>query len=835
MQDKMQRMELGVNDKLAHIEETLSKLAKFFHKSKDAPSINNNIALSRPNREDKDGRRQQFQSRVAKLEFPRYAGNDPIEWFNRVDQFFEYQGTRRDLGNLHGGAMGEVWANRLRGLRWALSRVKQTGTLRDYQKEFERHGNRVQRWTQKALIGTFMGGLKPEISKEIRLFRPKTLKEAISLARMRYEQLQRQKRLMRSPIFSCSPPPQIFNNRASPAVPIKKLSWEEMQRQRAQGLCFNCNDKFTAGHKCTKAQLLILEAEDEENIPEEFAVTTELESEIREHVKPKITFYALTGWAAPQTIRVRARISLHKIVVLIDSGSTHNFINARLASVLQLPIQPTPAFSVRVANGEKVICQGKHEKKTHMPWHQLACKDYWRNILRCFRNLNTCHQQGKLITELHSKNELSLLIPFSSPVLLVKKKDGSWRFCTDYRALNEVTIKDRFPIPTVENMLDELHGTTYFTKFDLRTSYHQNVSELRGFIGLTGYYRKFVCRYGLLARPLTNLLKKGQFCWSKEAETTFKALKLARTQTPVLAMPNFNDVFIIETDASSGSIGPVLQQNGRPIAFMSQALGLAKKAWSTYAKEMLAVVEVVRMLRPYLLGQRFMIQTDQRSLKHCQVTRHAKNNSLYGRPPPTIPIYPLGSSPAHEVDQALRTRDELLVQLKTNLAATANKMKQTTDKKRKEVEFQEGDMVYLKLHPYRQSFVFKHAHQKLASRFFGPYQVIQKISPVAYKLQLPEGAWIHPIFHASLFKKVVGDLPKSSTDLPPIDDEGILELEPDSVVDTRWLKRGGSIIEQSLICWKKLPLKEATWEDTAMIHQQFLTLTLEDKGSLRGG
>ena len=67
MQDKMQRMELGVNNKLAHIEETLSKLAESFHTSKDTPSINNNIATSRPNREDKDGRRQQFQSRVAKL------------------------------------------------------------------------------------------------------------------------------------------------------------------------------------------------------------------------------------------------------------------------------------------------------------------------------------------------------------------------------------------------------------------------------------------------------------------------------------------------------------------------------------------------------------------------------------------------------------------------------------------------------------------------------------------------------------------------------------------------------------------------------------------------
>ena len=134
----------------------------------------------------------------------------------------------------------------------------------------------------KTLVGTFMGGLKPEISEEIRLFRPRTLKEAISLARMRDEQLQRQKRLVRSPHFSRSPPPQIFNNCASPTGPIKKLSWEEMQRRRAQGLCFNCNDKFTAGHKCTKPQLLILEAEDEENIHEESAATTKLESETGE-------------------------------------------------------------------------------------------------------------------------------------------------------------------------------------------------------------------------------------------------------------------------------------------------------------------------------------------------------------------------------------------------------------------------------------------------------------------------------------------------------------------------------------------------------------------------
>lgn len=120
-----------------------------------------------------------------------------------------------------------------------------------------------------------------------------------------------------------------------------------------------------------------------------------------------------------------------------------------------------------------------------------------------------------------------------------------------------------------------------------------NVSELRGFLGLTGYYRKFVRNYGILARPFTNLLKKGQFGWTEEAETSFKLLKQAMTTTPTLTMPNFLQTFTIESDASGEVIGVVLTQQGKPITFMSRAFGVSKLSWSTYAKEMLAIIHAI--------------------------------------------------------------------------------------------------------------------------------------------------------------------------------------------------------------------------------------------------
>lgn len=156
----------------------------------------------------------------------------------------------------------------------------------------------------------------------------------------------------------------------------------------------------------------------------------------------------------------------------------------------------------------------------------------------------------------------------------------------------------------------------------LNWSQPANVKELRSFLGLAGYYRKFVKFFAVLARPLTDLLKKNVlFVWTSDHDVAFQELKSALYSAPVLAMPDFSLPFVIETDACAVGVGAVLMQAGHPLAYISKALGPKTQGLSTYEKEYLANLIVVEQWRHCLQLAEFHIHTDQKSLIHLNEQR----------------------------------------------------------------------------------------------------------------------------------------------------------------------------------------------------------------------
>ncbi|KAB5563692.1 hypothetical protein DKX38_003746 [Salix brachista] len=149
---------------------------------------------------------------------------------------------------------------------------------------------------------------------------------------------------------------------------------------------------------------------------------------------------------------------------------------------------------------------------------------------------------------------------------------------------------------------------------------------IRGFLGLAGYYRKFIQHFGGIAAPMTKLITNEKFQWTEEAEAAFNRLKKALTSLPTLCLPDFSQPFVVECDACGTGIGAVLTQHSHPVAYFSAALKGSSLALSTYEKEMLAIVKAIRRWRHYLLGKPFI-----------QGTCESEENGMDDRQKVTIP------------------------------------------------------------------------------------------------------------------------------------------------------------------------------------------------------
>jgi hypothetical protein len=180
-----------------------------------------------------------------------------------------------------------------------------------------------------------------------------------------------------------------------------------------------------------------------------------------------------------------------------------------------------------------------------------------------------------------------------------------------------------------------------------------------------------------------------------------------------------------------------------------------------------------------------------------------------------------------ELDAWLIERQLLHQVIQQQLTRASQRMKHQADKHRSEREFAVGDLVYLKLQPHIQTSVATRANQKLAYRYFGPYQVLERVGSVAYKLNLPATAKIHPVVHVSQLKKHIPPAVEVSEHLPPAvelsedSDMTISQLTPARFLDSRMVKTGTSTQTELLVQWMGWPTELSSWEEAFDLRRRF--------------
>ncbi|CAJ2633359.1 unnamed protein product [Trifolium pratense] len=174
----------------------------------------------------------------------------------------------------------------------------------------------------------------------------------------------------------------------------------------------------------------------------------------------------------------------------------------------------------------------------------------------------------------------------------------------------------------------------------------------------------------------------------------------------------------------------------------------------------------------------------------------------------------------------------MIREMKDQLLKAQDQMREHANKHRREVNYQVGDMVYLKIQPYKLQKLAKRFNQKLSPRYYGPYEILERVGAVAYKLKLPADSRVHPVFHASLLKKAVSANVETQPLTTCMNENWQLEPGPEEARDSRVNDKGELEV---LVKWEGLPEFENSWELVHKMRQEFPDFLFEVKESLEGG
>ncbi|GJU76370.1 putative reverse transcriptase domain-containing protein [Tanacetum coccineum] len=579
----------------------------------------------------------------------------------------------------------------------------------------------------------------------------------------------------------------------------------------------------------------------------------------------------------------------HFAIVLFDSGADFSFISTKFAPILNMkPSIENPGYVIEIADGKKVkvdriirgcklelgssifnidlipLGHGSFKVIVGMDWlsHNkvvIVCHEKVVEIPLVDGEILRVHGERVKESTKALKNA-KVDEPKISDIFV--KKDGSMRMCIDYRELNKITVKNRYPLPRIDDLFDQLQGAHYFSKIDLRSGYHHlRVHEddipKTAFRTRYGHFEFTIMPFGLTNAPAIFMDLMNRVCkpyldkfvivfiddiliYSKTKEDHKVHLRLMLellTKEKLYAKFSKCEFWLQKVHF----LGHVVNQSGIHVDLSDVRITIMDEAHKSKYSVHPRAEKMYYDLRDmyWWPGMKIDIATYVREDYSTEILARIYIDKIVARHGVPVSIISdrdgrslvlwaeIGESSLIGPELVQETTDKVVL-IKEKLKAARDRQKSYADNRRKPLEFEVGDWVMLKVSPWKGVIRFG-KKGKLAPRYVGPFEILERVGPVAYRLRLPEElSGVHDTFHVSNLKKCLAD---ASLHVPldeiKVDKTLRFVEEPVEIMDREIKSLKRSRISLVKVRWNSKRGPEFTWEREDYMKSKYPQLFVE--------